>query len=176
MRIQKSIRNLRGFTLLELVVVIALLGILVLIALPKFESALNKQKLQSAADQIETNLKYSQGMAIYTGYETKVVIESSNSELKCYVKRKIGSNTYTIEKEIDLDSLIHSYGGFRTGTDQFVRLTNRKTVTYTASGSPGGDLTKSEETRTIGLLGKSGDVIKITILPSTGRVRQYEIK
>ena len=49
-------RTARGFTLLELVVVLAIVGVLVTLALPSFGSIVARHRLKSAAEQLSADL------------------------------------------------------------------------------------------------------------------------
>ena len=52
-----------GFTLIELIVVVVIIGILAGVSAPKIVSSLNAGKLRSEANQILTTMRYAQGMA-----------------------------------------------------------------------------------------------------------------
>lgn len=67
----------KGFTLIELMVVIAIIAILVVIAIPSYNSYSNDQKLNEAVSQLQTILRQAQNNA-----QTGTIC-------------KIGSNTYT---------------------------------------------------------------------------------
>jgi len=51
-------QNKRGFTLIELIVVIMLMGIIMMIALPGIQTWMTKSRLNGAARQIMTDLMY----------------------------------------------------------------------------------------------------------------------
>lgn len=54
----------KGFTLMELMIVIVVLGILAAIALPSFQSILEGRRLVGAADDLYSNLQYARSEAI----------------------------------------------------------------------------------------------------------------
>lgn len=72
-----------GFTLVELIVVIAILAILVVIAVPNYTSYNNDQKLNEAANQLQTILRQAQNNA-QTGTQCKNT-SSTGKALEWYV-------------------------------------------------------------------------------------------
>jgi prepilin-type N-terminal cleavage/methylation domain-containing protein len=54
----------RGFTLLELVIVILILGIVGLVGLPQFHSMSTESKLNEAAGELASGLEYAMGLAV----------------------------------------------------------------------------------------------------------------
>lgn len=87
-------RKNSGFTLLELIVVIAIVGILTAIAVPGFFAYLPNYRLNSAARDLYSNLHLAKMAAI-------------KANGTCTVTYNAGQNTYTItgamNKTIDLD-------------------------------------------------------------------------
>ena len=66
----RLIKNEEGFTLVELIVVVVIIGILSSIAVPSFQDATKKARQRGAAAQIGTYLKWAQ--AFYTEYGTPI--------------------------------------------------------------------------------------------------------
>ncbi len=62
----------RGFTLVELMVVVAILAIILLAAIPSFQRWIESRRLIGLADNVLNDLRYAQSEAIKTG--TPVVI------------------------------------------------------------------------------------------------------
>jgi type IV fimbrial biogenesis protein FimT len=54
----------KGFTLIELMITVAVLGILVALALPSFQSILEGRRLVGAADELYSNIQYARSEAL----------------------------------------------------------------------------------------------------------------
>ncbi len=75
--IRKALRMAGGFTFIELVVVMIVLGIAALLAVPMFSSAADSQ-LQAAANTIAADLEYVKNLAITRQMNLTVVFDSAN--------------------------------------------------------------------------------------------------
>jgi prepilin-type N-terminal cleavage/methylation domain-containing protein len=63
-----------GFTLLETLIVLLMLGILIMLSWPQLSSALVEARLSGAAEEIVNALEYAQLTAMTSGTKTRVVI------------------------------------------------------------------------------------------------------
>jgi prepilin-type N-terminal cleavage/methylation domain-containing protein len=66
-------RRPRGLTLVELVVVVALMGMLVMIGLPFMTGSMQASRLEGAVRQIASDLRAAQARASLTGWQYRVV-------------------------------------------------------------------------------------------------------
>lgn len=60
------LKGMRGFTLVELMITIALLGVVATIAVPNFVQFIRNNQVQAKADELKTFLQYARGQAVMT--------------------------------------------------------------------------------------------------------------
>lgn len=82
-------RRLRGVTLLEMMVVVAMLGILAALAVPNVQPAVRRAKLRGAAEEIAGFLDDARHRATSQG--------------RCFRVRVVGSNTLLMERRSSVD-------------------------------------------------------------------------
>ncbi|MCU0551890.1 MAG: prepilin-type N-terminal cleavage/methylation domain-containing protein [Leptolyngbya sp. Prado105] len=72
--------NTQGFTLLELIVVMALIGVLFAIAAPNWVAFLNQQRVGAARNQVSQAMRTAQAEAKRTKINRAVVFENNNNQ------------------------------------------------------------------------------------------------
>ena len=107
----KNIKEISsGFTLVELMIVVALLGIVLAIAVPSINSTLDEMKLDSAAQEIVTATHYVQSLAIKEGLVYEVKFSDGANKFSC---RQGGTIINPLDKkdyEVDFDTEGHLQG------------------------------------------------------------------
>ncbi|MFN2308482.1 MAG: GspH/FimT family pseudopilin [Gammaproteobacteria bacterium] len=73
-----------GYTLVELLVTLAVLAILTTVALPAFTDLIDNQRLRAAAQQIATDLRYARGESIKRHTSTPIGVSFSPGDQWCY--------------------------------------------------------------------------------------------
>ncbi|OEC35591.1 type IV fimbrial biogenesis protein FimU [Pseudomonas cuatrocienegasensis] len=90
--------NTSGFTLVELMVVIALLAIVALIAAPSFTDMIERNRLQSQAEELKSFLIYARGEAVTL--RSTITVETDDEE--AWVVERGGTIIRQFEQNPDL--------------------------------------------------------------------------
>ena len=77
-------KTARGFTLIELIVVIALIAILTAIAVPSYQTFMVRSRLKGAARQVMSDLMNARMMAVSLNQKVKVHVESDGHTYKIW--------------------------------------------------------------------------------------------
>ncbi len=145
-----SRRNRKGFTFLELVIVLALFGVILAIALPRLPS-LSRRQLETAARKMAGDLRLTRSEAISSGEICKVKFFVYGD---CYLLILTEKN-----QSVHLPEGIH-FSGLTT----FLTENGVPFVHFNALGRPSGGGTAI-------LQSQDGDERYIIVTPVTGRVR-----
>ena len=92
-------RNQKGFTIMEMLIVVAIIAVLVAIAIPTFNSALTKSK--EAADVANIRAAYAEMMMDYMMDGKQLTAEQ--------IKGKIGSLNFSDDKHFTVDTNAITY-------------------------------------------------------------------
>ena len=100
--------NQKGFTLIDLMIVIAVLGILAMLAQPQFSSMISESKLNGAANEVVSAFEYAKSLAMthQKPFDVKVFVASEKNQ---FTVRDVG---YANNPDLHLDAVppVYSYG------------------------------------------------------------------
>lgn len=99
-----------GYTLVELVIVVLMLGIMVMAAVPVLNSGLEDARLSDAANEIVTALEFAQMTAATSGSRTRVTIDAALDTI--VVERFSMINVDLLYSESELDENVVEGGAF----------------------------------------------------------------
>lgn len=88
-----------GFTLLELMIIVAILGILTALAAPSFTSLLERRKIIASAEAIQSDLRWARGEAIKRNKQVAVIFVTDSPWSYAIYDNPYGS--YTLLKTVD---------------------------------------------------------------------------
>lgn len=150
--------NKSGFTLIEMLIVIMVLGIVLSITVPVMSTILYNSELKETADELVQDIKEVQNLSVTEGTDYMIRINTKN---KYYILKKNDAFAGSIKK-VQLSSKVKEIScDFINKSDGIYVLSfNCLGVPY----RPG----------TITLTSWTGKVIRITVMFVTGRVRLYE--
>lgn len=149
---QRRIR--RGFTLVELMVVVVLVGVLMRFALPFFRTGTTKSDVRGAADAAAAIHELTKQTAIQRSRVTRMVMDRSASTMVAVANKVSGSGVDTVGKVVSLAS--------RFGVT-FTTSPTRDTLIFT----PRGIGTESSDTKIIITKGGFYDTVSVS---SAGRL------
>ena len=98
-------RKDRGFSLLELMVVIGIIAILSTIAIPSFFQWLPKHRIGSAAREVKSTLEFARSNAIRTNADVTVNFDWDNERLTVVDAGAVTLRTRQLPGDVDLDDI-----------------------------------------------------------------------
>jgi prepilin-type N-terminal cleavage/methylation domain-containing protein len=141
-----------GFTLIELMIVIALIGLLAAVAVPAFSTISSSKNLDIAARELAIDLRIARQKAITGGSLQKIEFRLYNND---YRVRDTGSGEAYVVKLPE---------GIFYRSVNFPTDGSYPQVSFYRSGAPG-------RGGTISLVDSGGRILYVIITPATGRVR-----
>ncbi len=167
----KAIKALYGFTLIEIIIVVAILAIAALLAVPMFGTAADTQ-LRTAGNMIAADMEYARSMAISRQQEYRVVFSSINNSYEVHD----ASGTVVADPLNSSSQLSIVFGNDARLKRVDITAANfdgtaDETITFDYLGSPysGSSMATALTSGTISL-DAEGFTMTITIEPITGYV------
>ena len=123
-----------GFTMTELMITIAILGILTALAAPSFTSLLERRKIIAAAEAIQSDLRWARGEAIKRNTDVTVTFTPGAAGAWSYTITPAGKtvNSATVP-EFGNVALAENFSGHDTQFDHIRGTSGGGTVTLTSS-------------------------------------------
>lgn len=121
-------RNQKGFTIMEMLIVVVIIAVLVAIAIPTFNSALTKSK--EAADVANIRAAYAEVMMDYMMDGTKLTTDE--------IKKKIGTLNFNDDKHFTVSKTEITYKTEKLENSKEDQEDKKKTFTWSVT-----DLVKS---------------------------------
>lgn len=143
----------KGLTLIELICAIAILGILLVVAVPSITDSIDKWILESTARQIVEDIRWTQHLAITKGVTHNFDLNITN---RSYRIRSAVIQEPTI-KSVKFNSTIANI------SSSFRNHGSYKRLSFATTGNP-------SQTGSIVLTSKKGRELTITVAVGTGRV------
>lgn len=142
-----------GFTLLELVLALALVGIILSFSWPKLEHTYKRFKLEASAKKIIAQIRLVQQLSIGEGIWYRLKFDLVN-------------NKYIITRNINNDGIAQVYKTIELEKPASLYFTNFKDheVYFYSSGNP-------SQGGTITIIDENNNLLYIIICPVTGRTR-----
>lgn len=79
-----------GFTMIELMIVIALVAIVLALAAPSFTNTLARKRLEGVAQELGTDIQYARSEAVQQNAQVRVIVGGN-----CYVVHSVGTTDAT---------------------------------------------------------------------------------
>lgn len=149
--------NNKGFTLTELTVTLALLGIMSAISIPSYFSWLPRHRLQTSVRQIYDDMNMARSIAVKTNKNIGIQFDTSNENYKIFIDEDQDQTYGSVEEVISTGTLasdvnitgstftnntyVFNSRGMSAGTTGEVRLTNPSGLFFEVHVNTSGCLT-----------------------------------
>ena len=168
-RSRGSAKVQHGFALMEALIVVALIGIVLAIAIPLLATMLRNWRVQTAASQFAVQLRFARNAAVKQKYKYRIVINEANEAYRVEKETDYGSGTYelvpgvsgqtkeiagddyvTLPEGVTIDDsstdgpIVFNYRGANDGQTTYdIKIDTVTNVRYTITVTPSGGITTS---------------------------------
>jgi prepilin-type N-terminal cleavage/methylation domain-containing protein len=112
----------KGFTMVEVMIVVLIISIAVLAGLPALNSTLDHARLSAAAEEIVNAFQYAQSVAMTSGRQTRVVIG--------HLSNRIGVRQFTLTGDLSAGGNELAAGDVESGTYELMDYPLKKGTKY----------------------------------------------
>jgi type IV fimbrial biogenesis protein FimU len=161
-------RNRHGFTVIELLVTMAMLGMFASIALPSFAGLLGRQQLNQAASQIENAVLRGRTLALAKNQAVtlKITLPAAGQSVTYQIVTASNAvlSSDTLSNQVTVSISDGAGATLTSGTSQ-IQFNSRGVITapaITATAIPTATLTQNQNTRQVRLLSVLGKVKVVT--------------
>ena len=116
-------RSSKGFTIIEMMIVIAIIGILSMIAVPDFLGLTSRARLKSAARDIVSNMQLARVKAIRDGSPWAVQFDTGDARYRVLSNKGADGNWNTGDDTVYKTVNLSDYSGVSYGSDHGPRAT-----------------------------------------------------
>lgn len=137
-----------GFTLVEVMVVVVILGFIAMLAVSNFSSSLNEKKVSGAADEIADALRHARSEAMKSGRNFRVdintdteLIEIVDVDEAAVIRHPVSRQPYRIDlttaallKGVDIEAVNSATGLTPVIFDKYGRTSSDATIDLSSGG------------------------------------------
>ncbi len=131
----------KGFTLIEIITVIAIIGVLAAVLTPNIGSWVGKSKLRTGADELQQLLAFMKGESLSRGTTIKAEISEDDNSIAIYSSNESTTNCQSSEVEWSIMSNNLVFNNIKLISE----VENDELCFFTNGSSNGGRLTLSSK-------------------------------